>query len=94
MNETLEEMTLALFKAWFVDFEPVRAKIEGRDHGLPKHLADLFPDHLVDSELGPIPEGWEVKAVEQFIELNPRESIKAGNYSTVPQYGSPANLRS
>ncbi len=60
MNETLEEMARALFKSWFVDFDPVRAKMEGRDPGLPKHLADLFPDRLVDSELGPIPEGWKV----------------------------------
>ena len=60
MNETLEEMARALFKSWFVDFDPVRAKMEGRDPGLPKHLADLFPNRLVDSELGPIPEGWEV----------------------------------
>ena len=78
MNETLEEMARALFKSWFVDFDPVRAKMEGRDPGLPKHLADLFPNQLVDSELGLIPEGWEVKALEKFIELNPRESIKKG----------------
>ena len=61
MNETLEEMARALFKSWFVDFDPVRAKMEGRDPGLPKHIADLFPDQLVESELGEIPEGWEVK---------------------------------
>ena len=67
MNETLEEMARALFKSWFVDFDPVRAKMEGRWRpgeslpGLPAHLYDLFPDHLVDSELGPIPEGWEVR---------------------------------
>ncbi len=42
MNETLEAMARALFKSWFVDFDPVRAKAEGRDLGLPKHLADLF----------------------------------------------------
>ena len=72
MNETLEEMARALFKSWFVDFDPVRAKMEGRDPGLPKHLADLFPDRLVDSELGPIPEGWEVKALELLLsDLNP-----------------------
>ena len=52
MNETLEEMARALFKSWFVDFDPVRAKMEGRDPGLPQHLADLLPDQLVDSELG------------------------------------------
>jgi len=64
MNETLEEMERALFKSWFVDFDPVRAKAEGRDPGLPKHLADLFPDHLVDSELGEIPEGWKVQSID------------------------------
>ncbi len=65
-NETLEAMARALFKAWFVDFEPVRAKMEGRWRrgetlpGLPAHLYDLFPDRLVESELGEIPEGWRV----------------------------------
>ena len=63
MNETLEAMARALFKDWFVDFGPVRAKMEGRDTGLPKRLADFFPDRLVDSELGEIPEGWEVGAL-------------------------------
>lgn len=64
-NETLEAMTRTLFKAWFVDFEPVRAKLEGRWQrgqtlpGLPSHLYDLFPERLVESELGEIPEGWE-----------------------------------
>ncbi len=63
MNETLEAMARALFKSWFVDFDPVRAKAEGRDPGLPKSLADLFPDSFVDSELGEIPKGWEVQRV-------------------------------
>lgn len=64
-NETLEAMASALFKAWFVDFDPVRAKLKGRWQrgqslpGLPAHLYDLFPDRLVESELGEIPEGWE-----------------------------------
>lgn len=58
MNETLEAMARALFKSWFVDFDPVRAKMAGRDPGLPKDIADLFPDRLVESELGEIPEGW------------------------------------
>ena len=60
MSETLEETVRALFKSWFVDFDPVRAKLEGRDTGLPWHLADLFPDRLVDSEMGEIPEGWSI----------------------------------
>ena len=63
MNETLEEMARALFKSWFVDFEPVRAKMEGRWRrgeslpGLPAEHYDLFPDRLVDSELGDDPGG-------------------------------------
>ena len=66
MNETLEEMARALFKSWFVDFDPVRAKMDGRWRlgeslpGLPANLNDLFPDRMVPSELGEIPEGWEV----------------------------------
>ena len=69
MSETLEAMARALFKSWFVDFDPVRAKMEGRWRpgeslpGLPAHLYDLFPHRLVDSELGGIPEGWGVKAL-------------------------------
>ena len=63
MNETLEAMARALFKSWFVDFDPVHAKIEGRDTGLPPDVADIFPDQLVDSELGEIPKGWEVKSL-------------------------------
>ena len=67
MNETLEEMARALFKSWFVDFDPVRAKMEGRWRrgetlpGMPAELFDLFPDGMVASELGEIPEGWEVR---------------------------------
>jgi type I restriction enzyme S subunit len=68
MNETLEAMPRALFKSWFVDFDTVRAKAEGRDPGLPKPLADLFPVRLVDSELGEIPEGWEVGRFADVVE--------------------------
>jgi len=64
MNATLEAMARALFKSWFVDFDPVRAKMEGRDTGLPKEIADLFPDRLLDSELGEIPEGWQLKSLD------------------------------
>jgi type I restriction enzyme S subunit len=60
MNETLEGIARALFNSWFVDFDPVRAKAEGRDPGLPKPLADLFPNRFEDSELGEIPKGWTV----------------------------------
>ncbi|MGK9451373.1 restriction endonuclease subunit S [Acidithiobacillus caldus] len=76
-NETLEAMARALFRAWFVDFEPVRAKLEGRWRrgeslpGLPAQLYDLFPDRLVDSELGEIPEGGEVTSLSELSLLNP-----------------------
>jgi len=72
-NETLEEMARTLFKAWFVDFEPVRAKIEGRWQrgqslpGLPAHLYDRFPDRLVESELGEIPEGWSHSTIGEEV---------------------------
>ena len=62
-------MARALFKSWFVDFDPVRAKAEGRDPGLPKPLADLFPARLVDSELGEIPEAWEVGPLDSVLVL-------------------------
>ena len=69
MNGTLEEMARALFRSWFVDFDPVRAKIDGRWRrgeslpGLPSDLYNLLPERMVPSELGEIPEGWEVKTV-------------------------------
>lgn len=59
-NETLEAIAKAFFKSWFVDFDPVRAKTEGRPTGLPDEISDLFPDSFEDSELGEIPSGWEV----------------------------------
>ncbi len=75
MSETLEAMARALFKSWFVDFDPVRAKAEGRDPGLPKPLAGLFRARLVDSELGEIPEGWEVGTFGDVAE-HPRRGIQ------------------
>ena len=77
MNETLEAMARALFKSWFVDFDPVRAKAEGRDPGLPKPLADLFPDSFEDSELGEIPKGWVVGTLADVASLNPESWSKA-----------------
>jgi len=69
MNETLEAMARALFKSWFVDFDPVRAKAEGRDLGLPTPLADLFPDSFEDSVLGEIPKGWQVKSISDLADV-------------------------
>jgi type I restriction enzyme S subunit len=84
MNETLEAMARALFKAWFVDFEPVRAKMEGRWKrgqslpGLPGHLYDLFPNRLVDSELGKIQEGWRAAPLREIAEINPARRLPSG----------------
>ncbi len=69
MNATLEAMARALFRSWFVDFDPVRAKMEGRAAGLPKEIADLFPDRLVDSEIGEIPDGWDVSTIGQEVDV-------------------------
>lgn len=68
MSETLEAMVRALFKSWFVGFDPVRAKAEGRDPNLPKPLADLFPDRLVDSELGESPKGWSLDTLADHVD--------------------------
>jgi type I restriction enzyme S subunit len=83
-------MARALFKSWFVDFDPVRAKAEGRDPGLPQPLADLFPASLVDSELGEIPEGWEVKSIGDLLELAYGKALKSEDRrdGEVPVYGS------
>ena len=82
MNETLEAMARALFKSWFVDFDPVRAKMEGRDPGLPRHLVELFPDRLVESELGKIPEGWEVTPFSECVEFERGLSYKGSRLSS------------
>lgn len=71
MSRTLESMARALFKSWFVDFDPVRAKMEGRDTGLPRQVADLFPNRLVNSELGEIPKGWLAGTLADVADLNP-----------------------
>ncbi len=71
MNRTLERMAAAIFKSWFINFDPVRAKAEGRDPtsgGLPADIADLFPNCFEDSALGPIPTGWEAGVVGDMAE--------------------------
>jgi Restriction endonuclease S subunits len=84
--ETLEEMARAIFKSWFVDFDPVRAKMAGEKPasickrlGLTQEMLDLFPNKLVDSEMGEIPERWEVKPFSETVEIigggTPKTSI-------------------
>ena len=77
MNETLEAIARAIFKSWFVDFAPVRAKMEGRmPAGMDAATATLFPSAFQDSPLGKIPEGWEVGTLDEIAE-NVRQSVKA-----------------
>ena len=79
MNRTLEEMARAIFQDWFVDFGPTRAKMEGLDPYLPPELWDLFPEQIVDSEFGEIPDGWENGALSDSVEIlsggTPRTSV-------------------
>ena len=99
MNETLEAMARALFKSWFVDFEPVRAKMEGRWRrgeslpGLPAENYDLFPDRLVPSELGEIPEGWEVKAIPEIMDYKEGPGIRHWQYTNSAEGTRFINIR-
>jgi type I restriction enzyme S subunit len=87
MNETLEGIARAIFKSWFVDFDPVRAKAQGRDPGLPSDLADLFPSSFVNSELGEIPTGWRVKLVGDSVTC-----VKGKSYSSAELQSSTTAL--
>jgi len=70
MNETLEAMARAIFKSWFVDFDPVRAKAAGQQPpGLAPHIAELFPDGIEDSELGEIPRGWHIRPIGDVVKV-------------------------
>jgi type I restriction enzyme S subunit len=79
----LEAIARALFTSWFVDFDPVRAKAEGRDTGLPKPLADLFPDRLEESEMGEIPAGWGVAPLSDHLEAAKGVSYKGSGLTDV-----------
>ena len=69
MNKTLEDIAKKLFKSWFIDFDPVRAKAEGRPTGLSKEISDLFPDSFEDSELGEIPKGWNYRSIYEDLNV-------------------------
>lgn len=107
MNQTLEDIAKAIFKSWFVDFDPVRAKAEGRPTGLPDEISDLFPDTFEDSEIGEIPAGWKTSAVSGFADLNTKSinpsntdevfdhfSIPAFDNGTTPVADSGKNIKS
>src|SRR6185436_13111644 len=92
MTDTLEAMARALFKSWFVDFDPVRAKAEGRGPGLPQPLADLFPDSFEASELGEIPRGWDAATLSDLATLNP-ESWSSETRPAVIEYVDLSNTK-
>ena len=97
MNETLEGIAQTIFKDWFVDFGPVRAKQANRRLFLPQHILSLFPDRLVDSEIGKIPNGWRVGQFKSFFELlsggTPRTSESRFWNGQIP-WASIADLKS
>ena len=88
MNATLEAIARALFKSWFVRFEPVRARAEGRDSGLPRSISDLFPNRLVEYESSEAPEGWAVSTIGREVETvgGGTPSTKESAYWTNGEY--------
>tara|TARA_B100000614_G_scaffold258904_1_gene282328 strand:+ start:88 stop:1293 length:1206 start_codon:yes stop_codon:yes gene_type:complete len=104
-NETLEEIVKTLFKSWFIDFDPVRAKAEGRSTGLSKEISDLFPDSFEDSELGEMPSGWKVGNLGNLCfpkrgKVITKAKVEPGNFPVVaggikpPYYHSEPNAES
>lgn len=87
MSAALEAVARALFKSWFVDFDPVRAKAEGRHPGLPPEIAALFPNLFEDSELGQIPAGWHYSTVADVADC-----IKGTSYRSAELQASKAAL--
>jgi len=81
MNETLEAIARALFKSWFVDLDPVRAKVEGRDPGLPGDVADLFPDSFESSGLGEIPRAWGIASIGDEFHVTMGQSPPGETYN-------------
>jgi len=91
MNETLEALARAIFKSWFVDFDPVRAKMAGRQPvGMDAETAALFPDRMQESEIGEIPAGWKTVKIGDLLELAYGKALKADDRreGDVPVYGS------
>jgi hypothetical protein len=86
MNATLEAMVRALFQSWFVDFDPVRAKLDGRTPvGLDPATASLFPSAFQDSQLGPIPKGWAAGTLGDTA-TNPRRGVQPGDIAPNTPY--------
>ncbi len=79
INATLEAIAQALFKSWFVDFDPVHAKMQGRiPEGMDQATAALFPNSLEESELGAVPKGWKWVQLHVAYDINPTRKLKKG----------------
>lgn len=92
-NKTLESIAQAIFKSWFVDFDPVRAKMEGRQpEGMDEDTAALFPDSFEETEMGEVPRGWKVGSLADFAVLNP-ESWTAKKHPKTISYVDLANTK-
>lgn len=96
INENLQELAKILFKSWFIDFDPVRAKVENRSTGLSKEISDLFPNSFQESEVGDIPKNWKVVNLDYVTSkfttgLNPRKNFVLGSgenfYITIKNLG-------
>jgi type I restriction enzyme S subunit len=93
MNETLESMARALFKSWFVDFDPVHKKVAGEPTGLPSEIDALFPDSFEDSNLGAIPSGWKTTLLSDFVTIKYGKDHKKLDHGKIPVYGSGGIMR-
>ena len=92
MNQTLEAIARLIFKSWFVKFDPVHAKMEGRKPDcMDSETAALFPSTFQDSALGKIPTGWEVAPRPEVIEVNPRRVLNEGNNRTLFAHAESTN---
>lgn len=88
MSETLEAIAQAIFKSWFVDFDPARAKFEGRPACLSPRVGQLFPDHFVDSRMGQIPAGWKSSTWGGLISLEYGKALRSYRPGAFPVYGT------
>ncbi len=95
LNQTLEEMAQAIFKSWFVDFDPVKAKMNGvQPEGMDAATVSLFPEKLVESELGLIPDGWELTNIGKVSECFDKKRIplskrqREQKQGSIPYYGA------
>ncbi len=93
-NDTLESIAQALFKSWFVDFDPVRAKMEGRaPEGMDEATAALFPDSFEESELGLVPKGWDPVPLSNVVDFKEGPGIRNWQYTNTDEGTRFINIR-